>query len=126
MPHLGEGLLHRQQHLLLRAALEHLGDEAAAFGEYLQGEVERQFRQGDDAQMVGGGVTGRVRCHVGEHEVGRTAHQRAQPRGKLRVVEVVLDDTGARDRLDRQQVDPDHPGGSALHRNLCPAAGCGS
>ena len=106
--------------------MEHLGDEAAALGEHLQGEVERQLGQGDDAQMIGRGMAGRVRCHVGEHEVSGTAHQRAQPCREIRIVEVALDDAGAGHRLDRQQIHPDHLGGTTLHRHLCPAAGRGA
>ena len=67
--------------------------------------------QRHDAQMVGRGVPGGVGRHVGQHEVGLAAQQR-RSRPACRIGEVALQEVGAGDRIDRQQVDADHRAGA--------------
>ena len=63
----------------------------------------------DDAQMVGLVVAGRVGRHVGHHDVGRAAQHRLQPLRRVLVEEVHLHEFDARDRVDVEEVDADHP-----------------
>ena len=65
----------RSSSSLLGAALEHLGDEAAAGRQHLDREVERRLGQAMMRRWSVGGVPGGVRRHVGQHQVGLAAQQ---------------------------------------------------
>ena len=94
--HGAEVALQRLQERALAAALEHLGDEAAARRQGLQRRVERELGQRHDAQVVGRAVPGGVGRHVGQHQVGGAAERRQRRRLHRLVPEVALDDRGAR------------------------------
>ena len=93
----------RVEHLPLRAALEHLGDEGAAGRQHLAARNRSAISA--SAMMRRWSVAlcpvvfGR---HVGQHEVGLAAQQRAPAAsGIVRVGEVALHERGAGHRVDR-------------------------
>ena len=59
--------------------------------------------------MIGPGVAGRSRGHVGQHHVGGPNERRAQPVGRLRRHEVEMQDGDAGDRLHLLDIDGDDP-----------------
>jgi len=58
--------------------------------------------------MVGLAMPGRVRRHVGEHHVGRSAEQGFQAFGRIRVEKVEMQRLDAGDRRHLQEIDRDH------------------
>ena len=120
----GEAQLELFQQRLLGAALEDLGDEAAARRQDPHGEVQRQLGQRHDAQVVGGVVPGGVRRHVGQHQVGLAGQRRQHRLLRRGVLEIPLQHDGAGDRVHRQQVERHDPaaGRDAFQRHLGPAA----
>jgi len=66
----GEVFFQADQKLILRPALEDLGDEGAAGFQDLRREFVSGIGQHDDPQVVGRPVAGGVGGHVGEDNVG--------------------------------------------------------
>src|SRR5262249_22481632 len=53
MPHMGEIALERREQRRLGAALQHLAEKRAAWGERFAREIGRGFRERHDLEMVG-------------------------------------------------------------------------
>ncbi len=123
MPHHPEAALQALEHPPLRPALEQLADEPATLGQDRLGDLQRQLRQRHDADVIGRRMSGGIRRHVGQHEVGLAAQQLQQRRLTRWVHDVALDQRRARDRFDRQQVDSHHARRAALQRHLSPTPG---
>ena len=94
--------LEPSEHFALRSALEQFGGEAATVCQHLDREIQRQFGEPHDAQVIGCGMAGGVGRHVRHHQVGLTAQQAGQFLRHVGVVEIALHDRGPRDRVDRQ------------------------
>src|SRR5689334_24217543 len=90
--------LELRQQRRLSPALQHYAEEGATVREHLAGEFGSQFGKRHDAQMVGLAVAGRVRRHVGEHDIGLSADQRLESVGCVNVMKVELQELDARDR----------------------------
>ena len=78
--------------------------------QHLAGELDRRLGQPHDAQMVGAGVAGALRRHVGEHHVGPALAQQALAAAPGRVASMKSScrNSTPGDRLHRQEVDGDH------------------
>ena len=111
----------------LGAALQHLGKKAPARAQHLTGELSGRLDQRHDLQLIGFLVTGRIRRHVGEHDVGAAVECGAQPLGRSRIEKIELHEIDARDRLHLENVDgydfpPPLARTDTLGRDLAPAA----
>ena len=114
--------LQRVQHRPLRPALEHFRHERSVRRQNVACERRRQFRECHDPHMVGRRMPGRVRGHVGQHEVGFAAEGQRQPLRHIRIVEIAQDQRRAGDRIDRQQINAHHRARATPDRDLSPAA----
>ena len=125
---LAKSRLSRSSRVFSEPALQHLGDEGAARLEHRRGEVERFLGQRHDPQVVSLAVASRRRRHVGEDEVDRSAERTLELTQHRVVLEVADQRLDTRQRLDRRQVEGDHPataslaGTYALGRDLRPTA----
>ena len=121
-----DGLLHGVEQCALGPALQHFGDEVPPGRQDLKRKVERTFCHRDDAYMVRCSMTGRVGGNVREHEISLTANLNPKTPWHVEVVEITLDETRARNGLDREKIDPDDVAGATLGYDLAPTTGSGS
>ncbi len=128
MFHFGEIPLQQLQKLARRPALQDLGDEDPVRRQDILGEGISGFGEQHDLQMVGLGMAGGRGRHVAEHDIGKAVQAALQFVGRLVAHEIHLDEVGAGDGVDRQQVDADHLAAfaDAIDRHLAPAAGRGA
>ena len=126
--HACEVALEHGEQRSLRAALDHLGEEASAGFEHLAGEICGGLNQRHDLEMIGRTVTGGVRRHIGQHHVGRTAEHGLEPVRRLRIEKVDLRKLHAGNLVHFENVDGDDAAlvADALYRDLAPAAGRGT
>ena len=85
-----------------------------------------ELGQRHDAQVVGGVMAGGVGRHVGEDQVGGAAEALEDEADVGVLGDVALEELGAGDRRDGEEVDADHLGGTAFEGDLGPAAGGGA
>ena len=104
----GEAALELGDQIGVGAAGEDLGDEGAAGGEDIGGEIERRLDQAHGAQMIGLRVADRVGGHVGQDQIGGAAERLLEARRRFVVHEVHLQ-YGRRPRSDRWAADRCRP-----------------
>jgi hypothetical protein len=113
------------------AALQHLGQKASSRPQHFARELGSRLDQRHDFQLIGLLVAGRIRRHVGEHDIGAAVEHLVKVFGRFRIEEVELAEHHARDRRHLENVDRDHLAlpvrrADALGRDLAPAAGRGT
>ena len=128
---MGEIAPERREQRRLGAALQHLAEKRAAVGKRFAREVDCGFRERHDLEMVGPAVAGRIRRHVGEHDVGGSTEQGLDLLRRARIEKVALDEFDPRYRrhleaIDRHDLPPPLHAADALRRDLAPAAGRGA
>ena len=90
------------------AALQHLAQEARRPGSTSRAKCGGRLGERHDAQMIGLAMAGRVRRHVGEHDVGLAAEHGLEPLRRGFVEEIELQELDAGDRLHVENVERDH------------------
>ena len=132
MPYLGKVALERREQARLGAALQHLAEERAVRGERLAREIGRGFSKRHDPEMIGRAMAGRVRRHVGEHDIGRPAEQGLDLVARTRIEKIAPDEVDTGDRCHLQTIGGDNSlplplrAADAPRRDLAPAAGRGA
>jgi hypothetical protein len=107
------------------AALQDFSKERAAGLEHLAREHRRRLGQRHDAQMVGLAMTGRIRRHVGEHDVDGTTGHGLEFFRRIGVEKIKMKKIDARQRRHVEKIDRDHAAGSRADprgRHLAPTA----
>jgi len=91
----GKIALERGEERAFGAALQHLGEERAARGQHVAGELGSGLDQSHDFQMIGLAVAGGVRRHVGQDHIGGTGEQRLELVRGFRVEKIELEEFDA-------------------------------
>src|SRR6185503_18553770 len=131
VPHRRVVALQFRQQLRFDAALQHLGEEAAAGTQHFACELNAGFHKGHDLELIGFLVAGGVRRHVGHHHVRPAAQHLLKCSGRLRIEEIDLAKRNAGNgrqlkNVDRHDLAPALRGADTLGRDLAPAAWCGA
>ena len=127
MPDDLEAALEDRRELALGTALQHLGDQGAALGQELGGDLEGGLGERRRAHLVGGAVAGGGRRHVAQNHVRGPAQRGAERCRRALGEEVLGEHPGALERRHLGRVDRQHSpaaglsGLDPLDRHLAPA-----